>query len=291
MSGTALPPRPSASPAEEALVRDHLSLVDHEVAGVCRRLPAHVSRDDLVSAGRTALLLAARAYEPAHGVPFDRYAARRISGAVLDELRACDWASRSVRRRAREHDAAAAELSLRLGREAGVHEVAAHLGVAAAVVTGTQRDVHRSVVLSWQAVVAATGDEPALPGCEPSPETVLVQRERDAYLHDAVAELPERLRHVMTALYFDEQPLCEVAQELGVTESRVSQIRTEALSLLREGLAVPLAASPAGAGALAAGCAARRRAAYRTAVAARSTWQSRLSAPVSGAAPSVVGSA
>lgn len=286
----ALDPRPSPvrAPSEDEVVREHLPLVEHEVTALLRRLPAHVQRDDLVCAGRAALLLAVRAYEPAHGVPFPRYAARRVAGALLDELRSVDWASRSVRRRAREQEEAAEVLCRRLGREATSDEVARHLGVPAAEVARTQADVHRSLVLSWQAVVAATGDEPALPGVEPSPETVLVHRERDAYLHDAMAELPERLRRVMTALYVDERSVTELAAELGVTESRVSQIRTEALSLLREGLAAPLSQEPP-ADAPAAGTAARRRAAYRTAVVARSSWQSRLS--VSAGAPVVAHSA
>ncbi|WP_460737785.1 sigma factor [Nocardioides ginkgobilobae] len=75
------------------------------------RVPAHVSRDDLQSAGLTALVKAARAYEPDRGVPFTRYAASRIRGAILDELRQVDWASRSVRRRGRDLDAARSALA------------------------------------------------------------------------------------------------------------------------------------------------------------------------------------
>jgi RNA polymerase sigma factor for flagellar operon FliA len=107
------------APVDEAeLVRQHLPIVQYEVADLRRRLPEHVNPDDLTSAGMAALALAARSYDPSHGVPFGRYAARRISGALLDELRAHDWASRSVRRRARTHADAAGQLSQLLGRPA-----------------------------------------------------------------------------------------------------------------------------------------------------------------------------
>jgi RNA polymerase sigma factor for flagellar operon FliA len=110
---------PATAPLdEETLVRQHLPIVQYEVADLRRRLPEHVNVDDLTSAGMAALALAARSYDPAHGVPFGRYAARRISGALLDELRAHDWASRSVRRRARTHAEASAQLSQVLGRPA-----------------------------------------------------------------------------------------------------------------------------------------------------------------------------
>src|ERR1700674_1183627 len=85
-----LPVSPEA-PSEEALVRDHLDLVRRMVTQTTNRLPSHVSRDDLLSAGMAGLLLAARHLEPARGVPFERYAATRIRGALLDELRSFDW--------------------------------------------------------------------------------------------------------------------------------------------------------------------------------------------------------
>jgi RNA polymerase sigma factor for flagellar operon FliA len=92
------------------------------------------------------------------------------------------------------------------------------------------------VVLSWQALVEVTGEEPSLPSSSPTPEAVLLHREREAYLRDAVAALPERLHGVIQRLYFEDATLSEVAAELDVTESRVSQMRTEAMSLLRDAM-------------------------------------------------------
>ena len=280
---TARPTSPAASTAsaqgEDALVRSHLPIVDYEVADLRRRLPEHVRADELVSAGLAALALAARSYDPSHGVPFARYASRRISGALLDELRSRDWASRSVRRRAREHAEVDTRLSQSLGRPATSREVADELAVPVAEVEAARSDVHRAVVLSWQAVLEVSGEEPVLPVGAPSPEAVLLAREREAYLHDAVAVLPERLREVVTSVYFEDRSLSEVAATLGVTESRVSQLRTEALGLLREGMRTAHAGEQPAQEQVPDGRVARRKAAYYAAVASRSTWQSRLSVP------------
>lgn len=264
---------------EDALVRQHLPLVDYEVAALRRRLPAHVTPDDLVSAGMAALALAARSYDPEHGVPFARYAARRVSGALIDELRSLDWASRAVRRKAREHADAAARLAQQLGRPASPAELAGELGVPVAEVDSAAHDVHRAVVLSWQALVEVNGEEPALPSGGPSPEAVMLAREREAYLRDAVMELPERLREVVTSIYFDDLSMQELAASLGVTESRVSQMRTEAMGLLRNALDANLSPEQLKPEPLPDGRVARRKAAYYAAVATRSSWQARLGAP------------
>src|SRR5687768_5628014 len=188
---TSQPPATSAATsAEEELVREHLPLVGYAVSDLCRRLPSHVRRDELESAGRAALAMAARSFAEERGVPFARYASRRISGALLDELRSHDWASRSVRRRAREQDEVADALARELGRPATPEEVAARMGVSPSELAATQNDVHRAVVLSFQAVVDATGADAVLPSPEPTPDQVLLDRERQAYLHDAIASLP-----------------------------------------------------------------------------------------------------
>src|SRR5215207_4122746 len=101
---------------EDKLVREHLPLVHYAVSEMAAKIPRHVSRDDLVSAGMAGLAQAARSFDPARGINFDRYASTRIRGALLDELRGRDWASRSVRARARGLQAANEELVSRLGR-------------------------------------------------------------------------------------------------------------------------------------------------------------------------------
>jgi RNA polymerase sigma factor for flagellar operon FliA len=261
------------------LVRQHLPLVGYVVRETLARVPSHVNRDDLASAGMYALVKAAHAYDAERGVAFNRYAATRIRGAIVDELRGLDWASRSVRRRARELDELRGSLATQLGRTATDAELAVALGVGAEELSAHQEDVSRAVVMSLQGFDDHTIDE-VLPGRAPAPEDVLVHRERVAYLQDGVATLPERLRVVVEGYFFAERPMTELAEELGVTESRVSQMRAEALSLLRDALNTALepdlVAPPANPG----GCAARRREAYYAEVASHRSFGSRLAPAV-----------
>ena len=252
----------------EALIVVHVPLVGHIVRETMARVPSHVDRDDLSSAGLTALVQAAHSYDPDRGVPFNRYASTRIRGAILDELRSIDWASRSVRRRARELDATRSHLATVLGRTATTTELAQASGMSTDEIAANEDDVARAQVLSLH----ASEDDSLgarLVSSTPSPEAQLEHRERLTYMTEAIAELPERLRHVVEQYFIAERPMAEIAATLGVTESRVSQLRAEALVLLRDALnnalepdLVPEASRPGGA-------AARRREAYFAAVAAR----------------------
>src|SRR6478736_3149949 len=116
---------------EDNLVRQHLPLVQYVVSEVAHRVPSHVSRSDLVSAGMLGLAQAARSFDPERGIAFDRFASTRIRGALLDELRGRDWASRSVRARARGMQQATDELTNRLGRPPTPEEIATALRLPA----------------------------------------------------------------------------------------------------------------------------------------------------------------
>jgi len=221
---------------EDDLVRRHLPLVGYAVAEMVNKVPRHVSRADLESAGMEGLAQAARSYDPARGIAFDRYASNRIRGALLDELRRRDWASRSVRSRARKVTAASDELTARLGRRPTHDEVAEAANLDARIVRSVHDDVFRASVLNFEALSTSPDGTSAMPADHETPDLVLVERERRAYLLDAVSSLPERLRHVVIGYFFEERPMQELADELGVTESRISQMRAEALVLLRDGL-------------------------------------------------------
>ena len=260
-------------PGVEALVRDNLALVGHIVRETMTRLPAHIGRDDLTSAGMTALVLSAQGYDESRGVPFARFAAIRIRGALVDELRSMDWASRSVRGRAREVEAARNQLAVTLGRSPRPHEVAETLGFSVSELGSIDADVHRASVLSLQGFAPETGAA-MVADAQRGPEQLVLDREQLGYLHDAIAELPERLRHVVQAYFFEQRQMADIAAELGVTESRISQLRAEALKLLRHGLASaePELAAPAEP----TGRAGARVASYAAAVAARGTLSTRL---------------
>ena len=260
-------------PEVETLVRDNLALVGHIVRETMTRLPAHIGRDDLTSAGMTALVLSAQSYDESRGVPFARFAAIRIRGALVDELRSMDWASRSVRGRAREVETARNQLAVTLGRSPRPQEVAETIGVSVSELGNIDADVHRASVLSLQGFAPETGAA-MVADVQRGPEQLLLDREQLGYLHDAIAELPERLRHVVQAYFFEQRQMADIAAELGVTESRISQLRAEALKLLRHGLAN--AEPEAAAVAEPTGRAGARVASYAAAVAARGTLSSRL---------------
>jgi RNA polymerase sigma factor for flagellar operon FliA len=271
---------------EEELVREHLPLVHYAVSEMAAKVPRHVSRDDLVSAGMAGLAQAARSFDPERGIAFDRYASTRIRGALLDELRDRDWASRSVRSKARRVATATDDLTAKLGRAPSNDEVAGHLGLEARTIDALNEDVHRAVVLNYDSMLAQGDAEDVMPSNHITPDSVMLDRERRAYLLDAITALPERLRRVVIGYFFEERSMQDIAEELGVSESRISQMRAEALVLLKDGMnsqldpdALPIEAKPSPR-------VARRRAAYYAAIASASDYRTRLNAaPVVSAAP------
>jgi RNA polymerase sigma factor for flagellar operon FliA len=258
----------------ETLIRDNMPLVGHLVRELMARVPGHVSRDDLTSAGLAALVTAGRGFDAERGIPFARFAATRIRGALLDELRGLDWASRSVRSRARRADVAAQQLTAHLGRTPTAVELAASLGVPVDEIESVSEDVQRAVVLSLQGFSAGAAED-LVTERSAGPEDLLLQRERIGYLHDAIDALPDRLRRVVLGYFLQERSMADIATELGVSESRVSQLRAEALGLLKDGLnaqldpqLVPRPERD--------GCVARRRATYFRRVAAQGNMSTRL---------------
>jgi RNA polymerase sigma factor FliA len=242
------PQRPRSQADVDALVTEHLPLASFAVNAVAARisLPGHVSRDDLLSCAHVALVEVARRFDPTAGASFATYALARLQGAVLDELRSGDWASRSVRAAARRSDAAADALTISLGRPPTREELAASLGVARSELDNLQVDVHRAVMVSIDAESGAEGTSLDLPDTGESPERAVLRGERARYLHEAIRALPDRLDEVVERNFFGDESLTDIATDLGVTLSRVSQMRARALTLLHaamseiwEGKAVP----------------------------------------------------
>jgi RNA polymerase sigma factor for flagellar operon FliA len=259
----------------DQLITAHLSLVGHIVREMMNRLPSHVSRDELVSAGMLALVMSARGFDTTRGVPFSRFAAIRIRGAITDELRGMDWASRAVRSKAREVDAVRSMLAARLSRVPSRDEVAQAMGVPTTDLDAVEADVQRASVLSLQSLTPEQNEE-LVPSGDDGPEHLLLRREQIGMLRDAVAELPERLRTVVEEYFLGQRKMADIAADLGVTESRVSQLRSEALTMLRAGMRACSGEQPAPA----AGAPRRRGVteAYCASVATRSSLASRLEA-------------
>jgi len=217
------------------LVEHHLPLVAILVSERLQHVPTHVRRDELMSAGMIALVLSAGAYDPKRGVPFRKFAAFRIRGALIDELRSMDWASRSVRSRAREVETARSELTGVLAHPPAVDEIADALGISVRQLDAVYSDLARGTVLSLQS--CSVDAMPGSPRSDlDSPESLILHRERLGYLHDAVAALPERLRFVVVAHFFEQRKMIDIALEISVTQSRVSQLCTEAITLIRDGM-------------------------------------------------------
>lgn len=230
------PAVPALSAAEqEELIRTHMPLVGHLVRDMLTRIPNHIHRDDLTSAGLHALVTAARGWDPTRGIPFHRFATTRIRGAILDELRSLDWATRSVRTKARMTDTTRQSLTTTLGRTPTNEELAQALGTTTTDLHQTDNDVQRATVLSLQGFTTSSADD-LVTERNPGPEDMLLRREQIGYLHHAIESLPERLQTVVTEYFLRERPMADIAADLGVTESRISQLRAEALSLLKDGL-------------------------------------------------------
>jgi RNA polymerase sigma factor for flagellar operon FliA len=276
------------------LVTANLALVGHLAREAGSRLPRHLDTDDLYGAGALALVQAAQAFDPSLGVPFARFASTRIRGAMIDQMRQRDWATRSVRSRARAIATVTEELTKALHRTPTAAELAAAGGLTEQEVRAVQQGTDRATLLSLDPLTADDeGLGAGLIDGSPRPDEALVAAERIGYLRDAIAELPERARRVVTGYYLDNRQLTELAAELGVTQSRASQLRAEGLDLLHEALSRLIGDDArAGAGAAAEpapdaapsgssggtepdGVRARRRDAYVHAVARRSTIRDR----------------
>lgn len=289
-----------ASLSVDDLVTSHLALVGHIARETAARLPRHLDTDDLMGAGALALVQAARSFDQVHGVPFARFASTRVKGAMIDHMRSRDWATRSVRARARAIDEVAEALTAGLHRAPSESELAAASGMSEAEIREVRGGTNRATVLSLDPALS-DGEGPIgrLVDVSPRPDEALIAAEQLGYLRDAIAELPERQRDVVTRYYLDQIPLTDIAEDLGVTQSRASQLRAEGLDLLREALTQLLhneARVGAGYGTPAGGesagqdgVRARRRASYVEAVAARTPVRQRAdvnaylsSAPLSG---------
>lgn len=226
-----------------AAIEQHLPLVRHIVFQVAVRFPRHVDREELARAGALGLVEAAGRYDGARGVPFERFAAQRIRGAILDAVRSADWAPRSVRTLARTLEHTNQHLVSTLGRTPTLGEMADAMATSPGELARLQHRIHRSVVLALDHHLAETDDDggsqtlaDTVTDTELEPSEALERRELHSYVRDAVRLLPERHRLVIIGYFLEGRSSGELARFLGVTESRVSQLRSEALAQLRQAI-------------------------------------------------------
>lgn len=221
----------------DQLPPDSMRLVRAVAHDISRRVP-HADLDELMSAGAVGLMRALDRFDPARGLAFSTYAMSVIRGAMLDELRSRAWGTRAARSKARRIAAASHELTGRLGRGPAAREVAEHLGVDLGTYFEWQHAAETCIVVPLGRAGGAKAPlEERIPDANAvQPDEAVEWQETVGELLGAVEALPANQRRVIS-LYFHEQlTQREIAAVLGLSEGRVSQIRTAALRTLRAAL-------------------------------------------------------
>ncbi|MBJ6801207.1 MULTISPECIES: FliA/WhiG family RNA polymerase sigma factor [Geomonas] len=225
--------------SRDELVVTHLPLVKFIVDRIASSLPPHLDRDDLRSAAVIGLISAAERFDPSRGVQFKTFAEQRIRGTIMDELRAQDWLTRSLRDKFKKLEKEFSQLEQRLGRNPSSDEVATAMGLELKDYFRLLEEIH---LLSFVSLDDAWHDEDGAPfglldvledkGTE-SPQSQLIARQTVERLAEAIDSLPEKERIVITLYYYEELNLKEIGAVLDLTESRISQLHSQAIVRLR----------------------------------------------------------
>jgi len=224
--------------ARDALLQDNLSLVHYVAKQLSRSMSADADPDEMVNIGTLGLMSALESFDESRGLAFSTYAVPRIRGAILDELRRQDHVPRSIRRKTRDIAQARETLMRALGRTPRDGEVARQLGIDVETLWRWQADMERTVQVSLSTSEGdrdESGPSPIefLRVTAESADERLQQEESVAALRGAILQLKDQQRTVLSLYYFEELNAREIADVLGISESRVSQIRSKALSQLR----------------------------------------------------------
>ncbi len=217
---------------QSELLTQYMPLVRRQALTLQVRLPASIELDDLIQAGMVGLLEALGRFDAAQGATFATFASQRIRGAMMDELRTRDWLPRSVRRSARAVDDAVRRLEQQLGRPPEEGEIARELEMPLSDYQQLLNDTNSGKLLPFEELIA-DGGEPARDDTHRQPFEQLLDEQQRQTLIDAIEALPEREKLLMALYYQEEMNLKEVGAVLGVTESRVSQLHSQAVSRLR----------------------------------------------------------
>lgn len=228
--------------ARDRLVLSYAPMVKYLACRKVRELPAHCELDDLVSCGLLALIAAVDRFDPAKGATFEQYAWTRVAGAIMDELRRQDWAPRSLRRSGRAIERARDEWQTRTGRTPSEEQLANELEIPVDELRDQLEGLARADLLSLNTPARGTDESmpvevgdtiEAGPGGH-DPETAALAAERSSVLRQAIASLNDREQSILVMLYVKHMQGAEVGRELGVSESRVSQILSSIRRTLRD---------------------------------------------------------
>ena len=221
-------------PDFESKIAQYAPLVKRIAYHLMARLPASVVVDDLIQAGMVGLLEASRNYKAELGASFETYAGIRIRGSMLDELRRNDWAPKSVHRKTRELAKMVREIEARTGRDARDEEVAEEMGISLDDYYKILQDASSARMFGFEEIGV---DEEALETGMIAPSSRPYEEIKDerfkVKLVEAISGLPERERMVVTLYYDSELNLREIGSVIGVSESRISQLLSQAMIRLR----------------------------------------------------------
>jgi len=225
----------------DLLLMEHLPTVRYLARRIHERLPQHVELDDLVSAGVVGLIDAFTKFDHKKKVQFKSYAQFRIRGAILDSLRTLDWSPRELRRKGRAVEEAIRTVTQRVGRAPSEQEIAKELDLNLAehqLLLGDLKGLEIGSLHMERSEDSGDEELAYIPGApEEDPLFRCLKGEMKQRLADAIDELPEKERMVLTLYYYEELTMKEIGLTLGVVESRVSQIHSSAVLRLRVALA------------------------------------------------------
>jgi len=227
------------STLKEQIVLEHTPLIRYIVNRIAVRLPSHIDLDDLHNTGVIGLMDAIEKYDPEKNCKFKTYAEFRIKGAILDQLRSLDWVPRSVRQKSRQLEQATNSIEQRLGRPATHDEVAGTLGLPIDDFHTLVNQTRGVSMVNLDDLRGQSDNDQPLPSGNledvnaEDPFAQLKQRELTQALANGIAGLPEKERLVISLYYYEDLNLKEIGQILGITESRVCQIHSKAVSRLR----------------------------------------------------------
>lgn len=221
----------------DALINESLPLIKHVAHRVAVRLPSNIEIRDLINAGVIGLLDAIDKFEPERNIKFKTYAEVRIRGAILDSLRNLDWAPRSLRKKSKDLERTYSELTQKLGRPATDEEVCEAMGEDLENFHALVDQLHGLTIGSFENL-GDSEDSDNFINYYPDdgtndPYTKFEASELTTMLAEAIEELPEKERLVLSLYYYEEFTMKEIGALLGVNESRVSQLHTKATLRLR----------------------------------------------------------
>ena len=229
----------------EGVIEEYIPLVKYLAHRISIKLPNHVEIDDLVNSGIIGLIDAIEKFDPSRGIKFKTYAEFRIRGAIFDGLRSLDWVPRSVRKQKKMVEQSYAQLEQKLGRHATDEELSESLGV-------TMEEFYKILdnlkgVNLGKFVELNNNDSQNMMDGESAIAFIPDRSTEDPYHHfqkhelteilaDAIRNLPDKERYVVSLYYFDELTMKEIGTVLNITESRVSQLHTKSMLRLRDSL-------------------------------------------------------